>query len=594
MMREIIGDVTPKGKYLIAIAVLSFTLYSLSGVGIMVVVLYMLKKIMETQSIDLLQYWIVLIGLIVFKAVCYLFADLSKHFAGFEVVEAIREKIILRMKRFSLKFYTRERLGEISTIIHKDVDTLEGIVGHLWSKMFSDFIVAFIIGAGLFVVNWKMGLAMVSFLPVAVLLLYLGIKANSKLQKESQNDLADMVSLFVEYAKGIPLLKAFSESQAFQNKLKASMVKFGKSSIKISKSIANYLGRYFIFLELCFALLAAVGAYMVFQNQLSLFDYLLFVIISAEFYKPFISMETHWMYYIKARDSYQRVLTVLDEPVVRRPEIPKNLTDFDIIFDEVNFFYEKGEFELKNASFTIDQGALVALVGPSGSGKTTITNLILRFWDPQKGKIKVGGVDIREIDYDDLLSNISIVMQDVILFADTIYENIKIGNKDATRDEVVEAAKKAMIHDFIMGLPQGYDTLIGENGVGLSGGQKQRVSIARAFLKDAPILILDEMTSNVDPINEVKIQKAISGLSVNRTVVVIAHHLRTIRDADKIIVLDEGEIVEMGEDEELIKSGKLYKKLWDAQEQAKNWGIGKYDPKSLSVQIQDGYSNSSK
>lgn len=203
-------------------------------------------------------------------------------------------------------------------------------------------------------------------------------------------------------------------------------------------------------------------------------------------------------------------------------------------------------------------------------------------------------MDIREIDYDDLLSNISIVMQDVILFADTIYENIKIGNKDATRDEVVEAAKKAMIHDFIMGLPQGYDTLIGENGVGLSGGQKQRVSIARAFLKDAPILILDEMTSNVDPINEVKIQKAISGLSVNRTVVVIAHHLRTIRDADKIIVLDEGEIVEMGEHEELIKSGKLYEKLWDAQEQAKNWGIGKYDPKSLSVQIQDGYSNSSK
>lgn len=593
MIKEIIGNVTPRGRYMIAIAVLSFTLYSLSSVGIMVVVLDMLKKIMEAQPIDLLPYWIVLIGLIVFKAICYLFADLSKHFAGFEVVESIREKILLRMKQFSLRFYTRERLGEINTIIHKDVDTLEGIVGHLWSKMFSDFIVAFIIGIGLFVVNWKMGLAMVSFLPVAILLLYLGIKANSKLQKESQNDLADMVSLFVEYAKGIPLLKAFSESQAFQNKLKASMVKFGKSSIKISKSIANYLGRYFFFLELCFALLAAVGAYMVFQNHLFLFDYLLFVIISAEFYKPFISMESHWMYYIKAKDSYKRVLNVLNESVVRKPEIPENLTGFDIVFDGVNFFYEKGEFEL-NASFTIDQGTLVALVGPSGSGKTTITNLILRFWNPQKGQIRIGGVDTREVDYDDLLSSISIVMQNVILFADTIYENIKIGNKNATREEVVEAAKKAMIHDFIMGLPQGYDTPVGENGVGLSGGQRQRISIARAFLKDAPIVILDEVTSNVDPINEVKIQKAISSLSVNRTVVVIAHHLRTIRNADNIIVLDKGEIVEIGKHHELMKKGKWYKKLWDAQEQAKKWEIGKYDSKRLSVQIHDGYSNSSK
>jgi len=583
MIKEIMENIPTKGKYMIAIAVLFFTLYSLSGVGIMVIVLDMLQKIMESQSIALFPYWIVLIGLVIFKAICNLVADLSKHFAGFEVESTIREKILLRMKKFSLSFYTRERLGEISTIIHKDVQNLEAVVAHLWSRMFSDFIVALIIGIWLFIVNWKMGLAMVSFLPVGLLFLYWGIKTNNRLQNESQNNLADMVSLFVEYTKGIPLLKAFSESEAFQKKLEATMIRFGESSKKLSKSVANCLGRYFFFLELCFAILATFGALMVFGNELSLFDYLLFIIISAEFYKPFINMERHWINYIMLNDSYKRILTVLDEPVVETPASPKKITTFDIEFDRVNFFYEKGEFELKDASFTIKQGTLVALVGPSGSGKTTITNLILRFWDPQSGRIKIGGLDTRDVDYDDLLSSVSIVMQNVILFADTIYENIRIGNKNATREEVIAAAQKAMIHDFIMNLPKGYDTPVGENGVGLSGGQKQRISIARAFLKNAPIVILDEVTSNVDPINEVKIQKAISALSVNRTVVVIAHHLRTIQSADAIIVLDKGQILEMGKHHELLKEGKLYEKLWDAQEKAKKWGIGREPDKIQPV-----------
>lgn len=206
---------------------------------------------------------------------------------------------------------------------------------------------------------------------------------------------------------------------------------------------------------------------------------------------------------------------------MERPASPKSTDLADIRFNHVDFRYEENGFGLVDADFRLNQGSLTALVGPSGSGKTTITNLLLRFWDCDAGKIEIGGVDIREMDYDTLLSKISIVMQNVTLFADTIYENIRMGNRHASREQVIEAAKKAMVHDFIMSLPDGYDTPLGENGVGLSSGQRQRLSIARALLKDSPIILLDEATSNVDPLNEVAIQKAISNLAIGRTVLVI-------------------------------------------------------------------------
>lgn len=312
---------------------------------------------------------------------------------------------------------------------------------------------------------------------------------------------------------------------------------------------------------------------MVFNNELGIDTYIMFIIFSKEFYKPFNSAESYWLNYIKVKDSYRRIMTILQAPVVETCEKTKKINAFDIQFDNVNFNYEEDAFRLMHINLDIDANSMVALVGPSGSGKTTITNLILRFWDPQKGQIRMGGVDTRKINYDDLLSHISIVMQNVILFSDTIYENIKVGNRKATKEDVIDAAKKAMIHDFIVSLPEGYDTPLGENGLGLSGGQKQRLSIARSFLKDSPIVILDEMTSNVDPINERKIQKAISHLAANRTVIVIAHHLKTIRSADKIVVFNQGEIVEVGKHEKLLEADGLYNELWHAQKKAEEWNV---------------------
>ncbi|TCL73294.1 ATP-binding cassette subfamily B protein [Hydrogenispora ethanolica] len=574
MTKELLSNIGigAKGKGLLGMAILTTALGTLCNAGIMIVILKMMEQITGGRG-DLSRYWWALAGITVFRMLFNSISSIVRHFAGFEIVAKIKTQIILRLKQFTLGFYSNERMGEISTVIHNDADNLGGIVGHLGSRMISDFLVAFIIGTGLFLIDWRMGLAMVSLLPAAIWILVRGIQNNLQLKKANQANLADMVSLFVEYTKGIPLLKAFTEIPVFKDRLEASAVKFGESSKKEAKSVASYLGKYFFLFELCYAILATLGAYWVFGNNLSLFDYLIFMIFCREFYRPFAALEGHWLSYMSVKDSYQRVARILDAPVVEKPAAPQEAKHFDIAFDRVGFSYEAGEFELKNASFTLEQGTLTALVGPSGSGKTTITNLMLRFWEPQSGRIQIGDVDIRRMDYDELLANISIVMQNVILFADTIYENIKMGNKNATRAQVMEAARKAMIHDFIMSLPDGYDTPLGENGVGLSGGQKQRLSIARAFLKNAPIVILDEITSNVDPLNEVKIQKAISNLAADRTVLVIAHHLRTIQNADKIIVFNRGEIVEMGKHHQLMQNNGLYRELWDAQERAKEWRI---------------------
>lgn len=573
MINRIFKTLTFKGKLMLIIAVIFFTLYALAGTGIMLVTLDMLEKITSKQSITLVNYWYILIGLLLFKTLCNLIADISKHFAGFEIVERIRQTIIFRLKQFPLNFYTKERLGEISTIIHKDVDNMEAVVAHMWSRMSSDFLVTLILGIGLFIVDWRLGLAMISLLPVALLVLFLGIKSGKALQKETQDNSANMVSLFVEYVKGIPMLKAFEESSSFQERLNMSIQQFSKSSKTYAKSVARYLGKYSAFLQLCYAILSTLGAYFVMKNELSIYQYLIFIIISKEFYKPFAGMEEHWTNYIKVSDSYNRILTVLDTPIIESPLVPQKPNNFNITFNNIFFHYEKDGFQLEDINFTSSQNTLTALVGTSGSGKTTITNLLLRFWEPQGGIISIGGINIREIDYDDLLDNISIVMQNVILFCDTIYNNIKIGKQNATKDEVILAAKKAMIHDFIMGLPDGYDTYVGENGVGLSGGQKQRISIARALLKDSPIVILDEITSNVDPINESKIQMAITNLAANRTLIVIAHNLNTICTADQILVFGDGKIIQNGTHDELISKQGLYQDLWDSQKKVKQWTL---------------------
>lgn len=557
---------TKTGKRDLIISSVFFALYGLSSIAMIVIVFSILFQIFDGTSLDMLYKYFIAIGLlVVFKGICNMVADMKKHSAGFDIVQQIRERMIIKLKKFSLGFYTNERLGEINTILHKDVDNMSLVVGHMWSRMFGDFLIGAVVFVGLANIDIKLALIMAVSVPIALIFLYLTIKQSEKIENQNNSALLDMVSLFVEYARGIPVLKSFSNNKSLDNELMNKTKKFGETSKSASRFKAKQLSIFGFLLDIGYLVLLIAGTIFVIKGNLDVLNFIIFAVISKEFYKPFASMEQHYMYYVSAVDSYERLSRILYADVI--PDkvdgiVPK---DNDIAFENIGFSYEKDEFKMENLSFDIDEKTMTALVGESGSGKTTITNLLLRFYDVHKGKITLGGTDIRDIPYDELLDRISIVMQNVQLFDNTIEENIRVGKKGATKEEIIEAAKKARIHDFIMSLPKGYETDIGENGGILSGGQRQRISIARAFLKDAPILILDEMTSNVDPVNESLIQDAITELAKNRTVLVVAHHLKTIQKADQILVFQKGNLLEKGKHGELLDKNGYYTKLWKAQ-----------------------------
>ena len=566
MLREMLKLLTKIGKRDLIISSVFFALYGLSSIAMIVIVFSILFQIFDGTSLASLYKYFIAIGiLVVFKGICNMVADMKKHSAGFDIVQQIRERMIIKLKKFSLGFYTNERLGEINTILHKDVDNMSLVVGHMWSRMFGDFLIGAVVFVGLASIDFKLSIIMAVSVPIALIFLYLTIKQSEKIENQNNSALLDMVSLFVEYVRGIPVLKSFSNNKSLDNELMNKTKKFGETSKSASRFKAKQLSIFGFLLDIGYLVLLIAGTIFVVKGNLDALHFIIFAVISKEFYKPFASMEQHYMYYVSAVDSYERLSRILYADVI--PDkvngiVPK---DNDIAFENIDFSYEKDEFKMENLSFDIDEKTMTALVGESGSGKTTITNLLLRFYDVHKGKITLGGTDIRDIPYDELLDRISIVMQNVQLFDNTIEENIRVGKKGATKEEIIKAAKKARIHDFIMSLPKGYETDIGENGGILSGGQRQRIAIARAFLKDAPILILDEMTSNVDPVNESLIQDAITELAKNRTVLVVAHHLKTIQKADQILVFQKGNLLEKGKHGELLEKNGYYTKLWKAQ-----------------------------
>ena len=566
MFREMLKLLTKTGKRDLIISSVFFALYGLSSIAMIVIVFSILFQIFDGTSLASLYKYFIAIGLlVVFKGICNMVADMKKHSAGFDIVQQIRERMIIKLKKFSLGFYTNERLGEINTILHKDVDNMSLVVGHMWSRMFGDFLIAAVVFVGLASIDFKLAIMMAVSVPIALIFLYLTIKQSERIENQNNSALLDMVSLFVEYVRGIPVLKSFSNNKSLDNELMNKTKKFGETSKAASRFKAKQLSIFGFLLDIGYLVLLIAGAILVTKGSLDVLHFIIFAVISKEFYKPFASMEQHYMYYVSAIDSYERLSRILYADVI--PDkvngiVPK---DNDIAFENIDFSYEKDEFKMEKLSFSIAEKTMTALVGESGSGKTTITNLLLRFYDVHKGKITLGGTDIRDIPYDELLDRISIVMQNVQLFDNTIEENIRVGKKGATKEEITLAAKKARIHDFIMSLPKGYETDIGENGGILSGGQRQRISIARAFLKDAPILILDEMTSNVDPVNESLIQDAITELAKNRTVLVVAHHLKTIQKADQILVFQKGNLLEKGKHGELLEKDGYYTKLWKAQ-----------------------------
>jgi ATP-binding cassette subfamily B protein len=501
----------------------------------------------------------------------YIFTRLQSD-AACRVVARERIKIGDLFKRFPMSHFTDGNIGNVTSVITGDLSFAEDYGMTKLDDVISGLISIVLACAFLLWIDWRVATASVVGCALALIAFSAMEKVTKRQSKIRMEQASKITGAVLEYTEGISVIKALHMAGSAATRIDGAIDDNRDHAIDFEHSMVKPVTRYLHCYAFAIAAVLFVSFWQFWGGAMEVSVVVMVALFIFRIYLPAMSLATGaaMMRVMEAGlDRYEKLKEV---PIIDADgkEIP--LKKFDIEFDDVTFSYEDKE-TLKNISFTAKEHSMTALVGASGSGKTTIANLIVRFWDAQKGKVKIGGVDVREMTCDSLLRYVSMVFQRVYLFRDTIENNIRFGRPDATREEIVEAAKKARCHDFIMALPDGYDTLVGEGGLTLSGGEKQRISIARAMLKDAPIVLLDEATASVDPDNEKYIQEAINELVRDKTLIIIAHRLSTIRRADQILVIDDGQIVQRGRHDELAGIDGQYKNLWQRRQQARSWRI---------------------
>ncbi len=484
-----------------------------------------------------------------------------------------------KLRKIPLSFFGKKDLSDLTTVLMADCATLEGGLSHWVPEFIGSLISTLLIAAGLFVFDWRMALASLWVLPVSfgIILATAGIM---RIRQEKVTEVSIACSDGIqECLETLRDLKANNAEDGYLKGLDKKIKDVEKYTVigELTNAVFHTCGR--MVLKVGIATTVLAGGALLAGGEITLLTFFAFMILVSRVYDPLIAALDNLSAVIMIRNiQCRRMDEILSHP---EQEGRSELTNrgYDIIFDHVGFSYEcssslnSGETVLKDVSFTAKQGQVTALVGPSGGGKTTVSRLASRFWDIQKGKITVGGMDISKIEPETLMSLYSIVFQDVTLFNNTVMENIRLGRKDATDAEVLEAARLANVDEFAEKLPDKWNTLIGENGCELSGGERQRISIARAFLKNAPIILLDEATASLDVENETLIQESLSRLIENKTVMIIAHRMRTVAGADKIVVLSEGTVAEQGSSDMLLKKNGIYARMVKLQTQSRNWAM---------------------
>lgn len=545
--------------------------------GVMIVAIYLLLLPLAAASAPLPtdRLWL-LCGVLLAQTAAYYFIRRRTYInicVGFaQTSKNARISMGEHLRTLSMGFYSRRDAGDLSTVLLRDYTEVENLASSLIpqiSVILVRLALSFIV---LSAFDWRMMLATVLVVPLSLPFALISYKRMGKVSSELLATQQKAASGILEYVGGIQTLKAFHQAGEHFRTLKETFDSQRRHSVRMELAAApvGMIGRFVLNCGIGVVMLC--GAWLLTQGELSPFYYLVFLLLSLNIYEPVMTVFAFIADYARTNRSAQRIDELNHEQPLPEAEVGARPAGTEIAFKNVSFSYGEKEV-LHNISLNIPAKSLTALVGPSGSGKSTITRLAARFWDADKGDITLGGVPLRQIKTDDLLSQISMVFQDVYLFHDTIKANIQMGKPDATPEEIVAAAKTAACHDFILSLPDGYDTLVGEGGSTLSGGEKQRISIARALLKNAPIVLLDEATSSLDPENEVLIQQAVSALAEDKTVIVIAHRLQSISNADQILVLDCGEIREKGTHDMLLKQGGIYARLWEEQNRAGNWSL---------------------
>lgn len=538
-------------------------------------VFYIIKELTKRVPDFSLTYSYVsyAIGAILISMLAFFLSGVLSHIAAFNILYGLRKTLTNKVGVLPMGYLSHRNSGAFKKIISDDVERIETFVAHQIPDFVKAVALPLLTISYLFKEDWR--LALISCLPLVVLALIMPLmlgKKNQHLTEKYHHSLEELSSGIVEYVRAMPVMKIFQQSaETFE--------KYGKKVYIFHRFVSDWIRHssapfaiFMSFASNAMLPVLALGLYLYFRQGVSLPTLLLFLILGTGYMRPLFVMSNMVMQLQLIEQGVQQIDAILTQPILPEGKTSEQPQNHDICFDQVSFAYEADRYVLEDISFTAKEGTITALVGPSGAGKSTIGQLLSRFWDVTKGRITIGGIDIREFPTEVLMRQVSFVFQESFMFQQTMYENIRMG-MDKTQDEVIAAAKAAQLHDFIMSLPQGYETRFGQSGVHLSGGEQQRFQLARAILKDAPILVLDEATAFADPENEHKIQEAFAQLIIGKTVLVIAHRLSTITTADQIIVFEKGHINAVGTHSELLEHSPLYKRMWDAHNRAKEWKL---------------------
>ena len=525
------------------------------------------------ENLDIRTLWIVWGGMALLAVILYFFERKAVHASyhdGYDASAKGRVQLAEHIRKLPLGFLMSKDPGELGNTMMNDFAQIEEAVTHVLPQLIGGFITAVLGFVGMSFIDWRMAFAMFAGFPVTLLILS-GVQTIDKMRGAAHTRARiEQTSRLQEYLTGMKVIKAYNLRGTNFKKLEQAFYSFMKESIKLECVSGPFYLVAVSFLQFGLSLITMIGVYLLMGGTLDMIIFAMFLLVGTRIFDPLVGAIIQLPVFVYQKTAGERIVDLMDEPIMSgEGEAPQK---HDIQFEHVTFGYGK-DTVLHDVSASFPSGSMTAVVGPSGSGKSTMLRLIARFYDPQAGTVRFGNVDEKTVDPEKLMSKISVVFQDVYLFQDTIGNNIRCGRENATQKEIEAAAKLAHCHDFIMALPDTYNTMVGEGGSTLSGGEKQRISIARAILKDAPVLLLDEATSSLDPENEVEVQQAIEELIKDRTVVMIAHKLKTIAGADQIIVLDQGEVKEVGTHEELMEKQGLYHHLWNIQQTTEGWQI---------------------
>ena len=496
----------------------------------------------------------------------------ATYYATYKESSVRRISLAEKLRKLPLSFFGKRDLSDLTTTIMADCTTLEQSFSHWIPEFFGSMISTVIIAVCLFIFDWRMALAALWVLPVSLAIVAFSGKVQNyftRRQTEAKLAVADGIQ------EALETMRDLKSNNAEEKYLKGLDKKI---DLQEKRMIASELGGALfvvpagMILKLGIGTVALVGGMLLANNAITVLTFFMYLLVVSRLYDPLSSSLQNLAAIISTNIPIERMNEIENYPV--QPGTAELRTHgYDIVFDNVSFAYNTGEQVLSGVSFTAKQGEVTALIGPSGGGKSTAAKLAARFWDADSGKITLGGTDVKTVDPEKLLSAYSIVFQDVTLFNNTVMENIRIGRQGATDEEVLAAAREAQCDEFVEKLPEGYQTMIGENGSALSGGERQRISIARALLKDSPVILLDEATASLDAENETHIQRAISRLVKGKTVLIIAHRMRTVEGADKLVLLKDGKVAEQGSPEELLAKGGIYAKMCQLQQQSGEWRI---------------------